>query len=96
VLKRKTAWRDGTTQLVMSPLEFMQQLAALVPRRRQPAPEPFATSPRRRQLRGDQFRAVNFAEGSGVPVRLIELRTHGLHRMSTSAADTHERLLPGV
>jgi hypothetical protein len=28
VLKLKTAWRDGTTHLVMSPLEFMQRLAA--------------------------------------------------------------------
>jgi hypothetical protein len=34
VLKLKTAWRDGTTQLVMSPLEFMQRLAAQVPRPR--------------------------------------------------------------
>jgi integrase len=34
VLKPKTAWRDGTTHLVMSPLEFMQRLAALVPRPR--------------------------------------------------------------
>ena len=32
VLKLKTAWRDGTTHLVMSPLEFMQRLAALAPR----------------------------------------------------------------
>ena len=31
-LKLKTPWRDGTTHLVMSPLEFMQRLAALVPR----------------------------------------------------------------
>jgi len=30
VFKLKTAWRDGTTHLVMSPLEFMQRLAALV------------------------------------------------------------------
>jgi hypothetical protein len=30
-LKLKTTWRDGTTHLVMSPLEFMQRLAALVP-----------------------------------------------------------------
>jgi hypothetical protein len=30
----QTAWRDGTTQLIMSPLEFMQLLAALVPRSR--------------------------------------------------------------
>ena len=34
VLKLKTPWRDGTTPLVMSPLEFMQRLAALVPRPR--------------------------------------------------------------
>ena len=32
VFKLKTAWRDGATHLVMSPLEFMQRLAALVPR----------------------------------------------------------------
>ncbi len=31
VLKLKTPCRDGTTHLVMSPLEFMQRLAALVP-----------------------------------------------------------------
>jgi hypothetical protein len=30
----KTPWRDGTTHQVMSPLEFMQRLAALVPRPR--------------------------------------------------------------
>ena len=34
VRKLKTPWRDGTTHLVMSPLEFMQRLAALVPRPR--------------------------------------------------------------
>jgi Putative transposase len=34
VLKLKTPWRDGTTHLVMSPLESMQRLAALVPRPR--------------------------------------------------------------
>jgi hypothetical protein len=34
VLKLKTAWRDGTTHLVMSPLEFMQRVVALVPRPR--------------------------------------------------------------
>ena len=33
-LKLKTPWRDGMTHLVMSPLEFMQRLAALVPRPR--------------------------------------------------------------
>ena len=34
VLKLKTPWRDGTMHLVMSPLEFMQRLAASVPRPR--------------------------------------------------------------
>ena len=34
MLKLKTPWRDGTTHLVMSPLEFKQRLAALVPRSR--------------------------------------------------------------
>jgi Putative transposase len=32
--KLKITWRDGTTHLVMSPLGFMQRLAALVPRPR--------------------------------------------------------------
>jgi hypothetical protein len=31
VLQLKTPWRDGTTRQVMSPQEFMQRLAALVP-----------------------------------------------------------------
>ena len=34
VLKLKTAYRDGTSHIVMSSLEFMQRLAALVPRPR--------------------------------------------------------------
>ena len=34
MLKLKTAWRDGTSHHVMAPMEFMQRLAALVPRPR--------------------------------------------------------------
>ena len=34
VLRLKTPWRNGTTHIVMSPLEFRQRLAALVPRPR--------------------------------------------------------------
>ncbi len=34
VLKLKTAWRDGTSHHIMAPMEFMQRLAALVPRPR--------------------------------------------------------------
>ena len=33
-LKLKTPWRDATAHLVMSPLQFMQRLAALVPQPR--------------------------------------------------------------
>ena len=32
VLKRKTPWHNGTTHIVLTPMEFMQRLAALVPR----------------------------------------------------------------
>ncbi len=32
MLQLKSAYRDGTTHIVMSPLEFMQRMAALVPR----------------------------------------------------------------
>ena len=31
ILKLKTAWRNGTTHIVLTPMEFMQRLAALVP-----------------------------------------------------------------
>jgi hypothetical protein len=34
VLQLKSAFKDGTTHIVISPLEFMQRLAALVPRPR--------------------------------------------------------------
>ena len=34
VLKLKTAYRNGVTHIVLTPLEFMQRLAALVPRPR--------------------------------------------------------------
>ena len=34
VLKLKTPWRNGTTHIALTPMEFMQRLAALVPRPR--------------------------------------------------------------
>jgi len=34
ILKLKTPWKDGTSHIVLEPLEFMQRLAALVPRPR--------------------------------------------------------------
>ena len=33
VLQLKSAYKDGTTHIVMAPLEFMQRLGALVPAR---------------------------------------------------------------
>jgi Putative transposase/Transposase zinc-binding domain len=49
VLQLKSAYRDGTTHVVMSPLEFMQRLAALVPRPRlHLSPASTACSPRTR------------------------------------------------
>ena len=36
VLQLKTPYRDGTTPLAMTPLEFLQRVAALVPRPRLP------------------------------------------------------------
>ena len=36
-----------------------------------------------RQLRGSQFRRLTVRNGSATPVRLIELLTYGVHRMST-------------
>ncbi len=40
VLKLKTAWHDGTTHIVMSPLEFMQRLVARATEGRPQAPVP--------------------------------------------------------
>ena len=48
VLKLKTAWHDGTTHIVMSPLEFMQRLAARATEGRPSgahAPAPVAPDP---------------------------------------------------
>ena len=56
MLKLKTPWRDGTTHLVMSPLEFMQRLAALVPR------------PRLHLIRFG-VRITSLREVSGLPLR---------------------------
>ena len=55
-LQLKTPWRDGTTHLVMSPLEFMQRLAARVPR------------PRLHLIRFG-VRITSLREVSGLPLR---------------------------
>ena len=59
-LKLPTPWRDGTTHLVVSPLEFMQRLAALVPQPRLPSAN-------------DCFAAVNLSGRMTVPGRYGEL-----------------------
>jgi len=63
-LKLKTPWRDGTTHLVMSPLEFMQRLAALVRCLRRPAVGCSPDVSRDRLLRGALLGAVDIADGS--------------------------------
>jgi hypothetical protein len=69
VQRLKAPWRDGTTHLVMSSSEFMQQRpAALVPRPRVHLWCSHDVS-RERLLRGDQLRAMN-VEGSGPADRL--------------------------
>jgi hypothetical protein len=45
VYELKTPYSDGTTHVVMSPLEWMQRLAALVPRP-PPAPDSLPRRPR--------------------------------------------------
>lgn len=74
MLKPKTPWRDGATQLVKLPLESIQRLAALVPRPHRPASEQFARRRRERLLSGDQLRAVNVASGR---YRELELERSG-------------------
>lgn len=46
VRKPKAPWRDDTTRLVLSPLEFMQQMAALVRCPSRPAPGCLRDAPR--------------------------------------------------
>lgn len=46
-LKLKALWRDGSTSLEMSPLDFMQRLAALVPRWRLNCPKRVRDAPGR-------------------------------------------------
>ncbi len=63
-LKPKTRWRDGTTHRVMSPLEFMQRLAALVPLprlhlRRVPVPQKIGEPAPDRPPAGLVYRSLN-------------------------------------
>ncbi|MDV6343960.1 transposase [Nitrosomonas sp. Is37] len=54
VLTLKTPYRDGTIHIVMSPLEFMQRLAVLVPR---PRLNLIRFHVRSRLIRGSSFSA---------------------------------------
>jgi hypothetical protein len=64
-LKLKTPWRDGTTHLVMSPLELMQRLAALVPRPLVVPQEPEV-----------QERAAEVAVAGECDVQTVQARPH--------------------
>jgi len=72
-LRLKTPWGDGTMHLVTSPLEFMQRLAAFVPRPK---------------LAPDQFgvRITSLREVSGSPLR--EPRRIGPERKAQAAGGT--------
>ena len=83
MLKLKTPWRDGTTHLVMSPLEFMQRMAALVHRPRLHLIR-FHGVHARGPLQGDQFTMASAGRGSGVTRRAEEEQT--LERTLTKLA----------
>ena len=79
VLKLKTPWRDGTTHLVMSPLDFMRRLAARAIEERPsvarakatPTPHPFGV------------RVISLREVSEPPLR--EPRRVGTQRQAARA-----------
>ena len=85
VLKLKTSWRDGTTHLLMSPLEFMQRLAARATEGRptgaraqtQAAPHPLGV------------RVTSLREVSGPPLR-APWRT-GAQRQAARAGGCRKR-----
>ena len=55
VLQLKSAYQHGTSHIVLAPLEFMQRLAALVPRPRlASAPLSWRARTQRQFARGDQ------------------------------------------
>jgi hypothetical protein len=70
VLELKTADRDGTSHIVMSPLEFMQGLAALVPRPRLTSdPLSWVLAPHAK-LRAAMFRFLR--ETTGMSLRVVK------------------------
>ena len=83
-LTLKTPYRDGTTHIVMSPLEFMQRLAALVPRPRLHLIRFHGVlAPRTRPPQG----APHFAPvGLGAAIDRETLRLHTYLRIRTTSA----------
>ena len=80
VLKLKTFWRDGTTHLVMSPLEFMQRLAAPEPR------------PRPHLIRFHGALAPNAKLRAQVVLQVPELPTQAAQPLSARRTDEPIRL----
>ena len=82
VLQLKSAFKDGTTHIVMSPLEFMQRLAALVPR------------PRLHLIRFHGVLAPNAKLRSEIipsPVMSIEKLAHPFYDSSDSESPRRDR-----
>ena len=67
VLKLKTAWRDGTTHLVISPMESRERLAAPVTRLHT-ATSPFLLWPRKGSYRASNRTTSRTALGRWPPV----------------------------
>jgi Putative transposase len=80
-LKLKTPWRDGTTHHVMSPLEFMQRLAALVPR------------PRLHLIRFHGVLAPN-AKWRSMVVPQVQDNARALNATATDSQEPHEHGRP--
>ena len=88
VLQLKSPYKDGTTHIVMSPLEFMQRLAALVPR------------PRLHLIRFHGVLAPNAKLRRKIvpapPERATETSSEGAHAQGAPARMSWARLLKRV
>ena len=88
VLKLKTPWRNGATHIVLTPMEFMQRLAALAPR------------PRLHLIRFHGVLAPNAKLRSQVAPKPVQQKTAGegdcKHEHSAPVRMTWARLLKRV
>lgn len=82
VLKLKIPWRNGTTHLVILPLEFMQRLAELVPR------------PRLHLIRFHGVLASNAKPRSAVV--LVPAQTTGGHADDCAQCSGHLRIIAAI